>query len=46
MHSEMPASFEEEVVGIQLWLNLESKHKMCDPQYQEFKDKDIPQFDS
>ncbi len=46
MHSEMPGSFEEETVGMQLWLNLAAKHKMCEPNYQEFKSKDIPQVET
>lgn len=29
-------------MGIQLWLNLAAEHKMCEPEYQEFKSKDIP----
>lgn len=33
MHSEMPGSFDELSVGFQLWINLEAKNKLCDPQY-------------
>lgn len=33
VHAEMPASFEEESVGFQLWLNLSAKDKLCEPRY-------------
>lgn len=32
VHAEMPAS--EESHGLQLWVNLSAKDKMCDPKYQ------------
>jgi len=41
VHAEMPAS-KEESVGLQLWVNLSSKDKLCEPAYQELKSKDIP----
>ncbi|KAF9136910.1 hypothetical protein BG015_002951 [Linnemannia schmuckeri] len=28
--------------GLQLWINLPKEHKMCDPQYQELLDSQIP----
>merc|ERR1711976_584262 len=40
MHSEMPGN--EPTRGLQLWVNLESKHKMVEPEYQELVSKDIP----
>jgi redox-sensitive bicupin YhaK (pirin superfamily) len=33
-HSEMPASFTEESIGFQLWINLLGKDKMQEPAYQ------------
>ncbi|XP_010524124.1 PREDICTED: pirin-like protein 2 [Tarenaya hassleriana] len=40
IHSEMP---EEEVNrGLQLWVNLSSKDKMMEPNYQELSGSDIP----
>lgn len=44
MHSEMPASFEEQFHGFQLWLNLERKRKYCEPQYQEIPRGNIPEY--
>ncbi|KAM3128552.1 hypothetical protein pb186bvf_019320 [Paramecium bursaria] len=44
MHAEMPGSYEEVTQGFQLWLNLQSKDKMCDPQYQEYKSANIPEI--
>ncbi|KAI3410738.1 uncharacterized protein J3R85_018508 [Psidium guajava] len=40
VHSEMPAS-QETQKGLQLWINLSSKHKMVEPKYQEISGKDI-----
>jgi redox-sensitive bicupin YhaK (pirin superfamily) len=45
MHAEMP-SFDEDpakvepAVGIQLWVDLPAKNKMCEPTYQEKKAKE------
>lgn len=33
VHSEIPAS--DKIVGLQLWVNLKSTDKLCDPSYQE-----------
>src|SRR5262245_29694050 len=41
LHSEMPAN-KEVSHGLQLWVNLANKEKLCDPAYQELKAKDIP----
>ncbi|KAI6687600.1 hypothetical protein NL676_024428 [Syzygium grande] len=40
VHSEMPAS-QGTQKGLQLWINLSSKHKMIEPKYQEISGKDI-----
>ncbi|KAF9930663.1 hypothetical protein FBU30_000203 [Linnemannia zychae] len=53
VHSEMPVFPEEgedndstaiveKAHGLQLWINLPKEHKMCDPQYQELLDTQIP----
>jgi quercetin 2,3-dioxygenase len=36
LHSEVPASYDEDNLGFQLWINLESKNKMIEPAYQEY----------
>ena len=38
----MPGSFDEESTGFQLWINLKSDTKMCEPQYQEYTKDKIP----
>ncbi|CAI0379134.1 unnamed protein product [Linum tenue] len=40
VHSEMPAA-QGTQKGLQLWINLSSKHKMIEPRYQEISSKDI-----
>lgn len=45
VHAEMPSSFEVPAYGFQLWINLQEKHKFCEPQYQEFKADKIPSYD-
>ncbi|KAI8011424.1 hypothetical protein LOK49_LG06G00398 [Camellia lanceoleosa] len=40
VHSEMPAS-QGTQKGLQLWINLSSKHKMIEPRYQEISNKNI-----
>ncbi|PRQ32033.1 putative pirin, rmlC-like jelly roll [Rosa chinensis] len=40
VHSEMPAA-QGTQKGLQLWINLSSKHKMIEPKYQEMVSKDI-----
>nr|ACU20099.1 unknown [Glycine max] len=40
VHSEMPAA-QGTQKGLQLWINLASKHKMIGPRYQEMLSKDI-----
>lgn len=41
VHSEMPLG-DEISHGLQLWINLSAKDKMCDPAYQELKKEDVP----
>ncbi|GMH05784.1 hypothetical protein Nepgr_007624 [Nepenthes gracilis] len=40
VHSEMPAA-QGVHKGLQLWINLSSKHKMIEPRYQEMSCKDV-----
>ncbi|TMW84683.1 hypothetical protein EJD97_024630 [Solanum chilense] len=40
VHSEMPAA-EGTQKGLQLWINLSSKHKMIQPRYQEIQSESI-----
>ncbi|KAK3814114.1 MAG: RmlC-like cupin domain-containing protein [Benniella sp.] len=42
VHSEMPVKSQTRAHGLQLWINLPQEHKMCEPQYQELLDKEIP----
>lgn len=44
LHSEIPASYEEDSLGFQLWINLESKNKMVEPAYQEYTNDKIEVF--
>lgn len=44
LHSEIPASYEEDSLGFQLWINLESKNKMVEPAYQEYTSDKIEVF--
>ena len=44
VHAEMPTSFDEAGIGFQLWINLDSSHKFCEPQYQEFLSNNIPLY--
>jgi redox-sensitive bicupin YhaK (pirin superfamily) len=44
VHAEMPASFDEDSIGFQLWLNLKAKDKMIDARYQEITKDQIPLF--
>lgn len=43
VHAEMPASTEPST-GFQLWIDLERKNKMCEPNYQEIKKEKIPEI--
>ncbi|KAF9562522.1 hypothetical protein EC968_005220 [Mortierella alpina] len=42
VHSEMPVKSQSNAHGLQLWINLPKAHKMCEPQYQELLDGQIP----
>ncbi|KAI9292446.1 hypothetical protein K502DRAFT_356624 [Neoconidiobolus thromboides FSU 785] len=43
VHAEMPLpQTKGPVTGLQLWINLPKKEKMCEPRYQDFKDNEIP----
>lgn len=44
VHSEIPGSFDEYSVGLQLWINLNKENKMIDPNYQEFSTDKIPEI--
>lgn len=44
VHSEMPAA-QGTQKGLQLWINLSSKHKMIEPRYQEMLSKDIAEVE-
>jgi redox-sensitive bicupin YhaK (pirin superfamily) len=43
IHSEMPEQEEGLMEGFQLWLNLPSHQKMCDPRYQDIPHARLPQ---
>jgi redox-sensitive bicupin YhaK (pirin superfamily) len=43
-HSEMPEQEEGVMEGFQLWLNLPSQLKLCDPGYQDFQPDQIPRL--
>lgn len=45
VHAEIPASFDSESYGFQLWINLERSRKFCEPQYQEIAAKDVKTYD-
>ncbi|KAI8362454.1 RmlC-like cupin domain-containing protein [Mortierella sp. GBAus27b] len=38
----MPVKSQTRAHGLQLWINLPKEHKICEPQYQELLDKEIP----
>jgi len=42
VHAEMPGSWDEDSEGLQLWINLPIKEKLCEPQYQEVPKDTIP----
>jgi redox-sensitive bicupin YhaK (pirin superfamily) len=42
IHSEMPQQTDGLMRGFQLWINLPSKEKMSDPEYQDFGPETIP----
>ena len=44
LHAEMPGN-DKFSHGLQLWVNLAAKDKMCEPAYQELPAKDIPKVE-
>ncbi|TBR37846.1 pirin family protein [Marinomonas agarivorans] len=42
IHSEMPEQENGLLMGIQLWINLPQKEKMCLPNYQDYSETQIP----
>ena len=42
IHSEMPEQEDGRLAGFQLWVNLPSQHKLCDPAYHEYPAAKIP----
>ncbi|WP_119153503.1 pirin family protein [Caldimonas tepidiphila] len=44
VHSEMPEQEEGVMEGFQLWLNLPSQHKLCEPWYRDIQTGAIPEF--
>ncbi|KAF9101558.1 hypothetical protein BGX27_011435 [Mortierella sp. AM989] len=55
MHCEMPVKDSSDtsptddsptIHGLQLWVNLSQKDKMCEPQYQDLKDNQIPRVNA
>jgi len=43
IHSEMPEQEEGLMAGFQLWLNLPSFNKLCEPWYRDIQSADIPE---
>ena len=43
IHSEMPEQENGRMSGFQLWLNLPSKQKMCEPWYKDIQSDSIPE---
>jgi redox-sensitive bicupin YhaK (pirin superfamily) len=43
VHSEMPEQEEGVMEGFQLWLNLPSQRKLCDPWYRDIPAREIPE---
>ena len=43
VHSEMPEQEEGAMEGFQLWLNLPSFNKLCEPWYRDIQSPDVPE---
>ena len=43
IHSEMPEQEDGVMEGFQLWLNLPSFNKLCDPWYRDIQSEDVPE---
>jgi hypothetical protein len=46
VHSELPEQQEGRMEGFQLWLNLPSDQKLCDPGYRDIASAQIPEFET
>lgn len=44
IHSEIPEQEDGVMEGFQLWLNLPSQHKLCEPWYRDFPSADVPEY--
>jgi redox-sensitive bicupin YhaK (pirin superfamily) len=44
IHSEMPEQEEGVMEGFQLWLNLPTADKLCQPWYRDFSHEQVPRF--
>ena len=42
IHSEMPEQENGRLAGFQLWVNLPSEKKLCEPAYHEYPKEEIP----
>ena len=42
VHSEIPEQENGLLAGFQIWINLPSSKKLCDPSYREYEESDIP----
>ena len=45
IHSETPEQNEGRMAGFQLWLNLRSQDKLCDPWYRDVPGAEVPEFE-
>ncbi len=46
VHSELPEQQEGRMEGFQLWLNLPSDQKLCEPGYRDIASEQIPEFET
>jgi redox-sensitive bicupin YhaK (pirin superfamily) len=46
VHSELPEQQEGRMEGFQLWLNLPSDQKLCEPGYRDIASAQIPEFET
>lgn len=45
VHAEMPNQNQRANIGMQLWVDLAKKDKMCEPRYRDLKASEIPHVD-
>ena len=45
MHAEMPNQGFDDIVGMQLWVDLPTKLKKCEPRYRDLAAKEIPRIE-